>query len=101
MRRYKPGSDDHAGTSAERLGEAHDLDVALRAMGSKFSHGYALRLAALDRAICIYVDGLRGEDLGAAQVLISLKEHLATSTPYSAEVDAFAVSRCIARYYES
>ena len=33
MRRYKPGSDDDAGISTERLAEAHDLDVALRAMG--------------------------------------------------------------------
>lgn len=101
MRRLKPGNDDDPGTFAERVAESRDLDLALRAMGSRYSHGYEIRLAALDGAICVFVDGLRGEDVGPAQVLISLKEHLAASAAFSRDVDAFAVRRCIARYYES
>ena len=40
MGRLKPGNDDDAGTSAERVAEFRDLDLALRAMGSRYSHSY-------------------------------------------------------------
>ena len=100
MRRYKPGNDGAEPQSPERVSEAYLLDVALNAMGSKFSLGYAQRLSTLDAAICAFVDGLRADDVGAAQVLISFKEHLADAVTVSADLDAFAVRRCIARYYE-
>ena len=100
MRRYRPGSGDSESAGA-REGEALSLDVALGAVGSKFSHGYAQRLVNLDGAICSFVDGLRGDDLGAAHVLISFKEHLAATAKLSSEVEEFAIRRCITRYYES
>ena len=100
MRRFKPGTDDDDGPSPERLREARVLDFALGGMGSKFSDGYAQRLTLLDVALCAFVDGLRGDDIGAAQVLISLKAHLAACATLSNDVDGFAVRRCIARYYE-
>lgn len=46
MGRLKPGNDDETGTSAERVAESRDLDLALRAMGSRYSHGYESRCIA-------------------------------------------------------
>jgi hypothetical protein len=100
VRRFRPGSGDSESDDA-RVVEAKSLDAALSAVGSKFSLGYAQRLLSLDDAICSFVDGLRGENLGAAQVLISLKEHLAATAKLSGDVDEFAIRRCIKRYYES
>jgi len=101
MRRYRTGGDDATAPSAERVLEARQLDEALNAMGSKFSPGYKQRLSVLDRAICGFVDGLRLDGLGPAEVLISLKERLAARAIPSGDVDAVAIRRCIARYYEN
>ena len=101
MRRHEPGNDDDPGSSKERRHEARSLDAALGAVGSKFVHGYAQQLLTLDVAICAVVDGLRADAVGPAQVLIRLKAHVALAAKSSSDIRAFAVQRCIARYYES
>jgi hypothetical protein len=94
------GSSDTVSAPAQRLIESEQLDAALAALGSRFTPGYMARMSTLDVAICAFVDGLRGDHISAAQMLIVFKTHLAAFPTSSVDRDVIAVRRSIARYYE-